>query len=326
MSDYGMHHDVDRKLSSHDSTLGRLDRELSSLRGTVDDLENEDLPRKLRQLQYEMEEGSSALSQIRSDLEDATSDVGDHARQIKKLTDRVAWLERHARQNPDTAIADFDDSTMSLHAVADTVQRGLAAESTLLTVSQRNAHTHTRSRYTTALKQRDDTHQQVVDLCGVLASTLPQQKEHQDAAAALEEAVTAARASAKPLPQLAAAAAKAKEEIADDDASRRERAKVIDAGTKAHKRLRWELRGHLDDALVGEEMLPTWFITVLGPLPPARDTQKWMEAAVEILAYRSTYKVSDPVVALGDERSSYPATERSRWYRQIMRQLNDLDR
>jgi chromosome segregation ATPase len=326
VSDYGTHHDLDRKVSSQQFSLDRLEREVSSLRSTVEDLDNEDLPRKVRELESEVEENDSALRRVHSDLEEAAGDVGDHTRQIKKLTDRVAWLERHVRQNPDTRTTDFDDATNTLRAVAETVQRGLAAESTLLNSNQRNTLAYTRSRYATALEQRDGAHQRVVELCGVLASTLPQDEEHKAAATALEGAVTAARASVKQLPQLATQAEEAAEKLADDDAGRQERAAVIAAGTKAHKRLRWELRSHLDEALVGEDMLPTWFITVLGPLPPARDTQKWMEAAVEILAYRSTYKISDPVVALGDEPSAHPATERSRWYREIRRLLNHADR
>lgn len=46
-------------------------------------------------------------------------------------------------------------------------------------------------------------------------------------------------------------------------------------------------------------MLPVWFVTVLGPAPPADATQERLDLAVDVLVCRITHRITDPVVALG---------------------------
>ncbi|MEU1374925.1 hypothetical protein ABZ442_14790 [Streptomyces triculaminicus] len=76
--------------------------------------------------------------------------------------------------------------------------------------------------------------------------------------------------------------------------------KVIEAGQRADIKLRIRLRSRLSAALGGKDLLPIWFVTALGPLPPARSANEWMDAATGLLAYRTTYQITDSVVALGD--------------------------
>ncbi|MBA4866987.1 hypothetical protein H1V43_37985 [Streptomyces sp. PSKA54] len=151
-----------------------------------------------------------------------------------------------------------------------------------------------------AAVQRRDTHcQAVLAAAETLATTLPQQKQHSQVAAAFKDAVPKAHQTIKSLktikslPKLAADTAEAREELAEDDANRSEQGRVIEAGQKAARRLRGQMRSRLSDALNSQVMLPTWFITVLGPLPPAKDTDGWMETATDVLVYRAKYQVAD---------------------------------
>ncbi|MDX3484972.1 hypothetical protein [Streptomyces sp. ID05-18] len=64
--------------------------------------------------------------------------------------------------------------------------------------------------------------------------------------------------------------------------------------------------------------LPAWFATVLGPAPPARDTERWLECATRVLLYRLTYRVDDQVLALGPG----PEDEHShRWWEELATEL-----
>ncbi|MGW6878569.1 hypothetical protein ACWGHA_40325 [Streptomyces xanthophaeus] len=52
-------------------------------------------------------------------------------------------------------------------------------------------------------------------------------------------------------------------------------------------------------------LLPMWFVTVLGPVPPAHKTQAWMDDATQVLAYQVTYGITDQVLALGPAPDQY---------------------
>ncbi|MEU2930794.1 hypothetical protein ABZ636_38175 [Streptomyces sp. NPDC007251] len=61
------------------------------------------------------------------------------------------------------------------------------------------------------------------------------------------------------------------------------------------------LRGRLADSIRDRAVMPVWFVTVLGAVPPANKTQEWLDLATQVLAYRVTYDITDQVVALGPE-------------------------
>ncbi|MEU5234073.1 hypothetical protein AB0G82_33100 [Streptomyces anulatus] len=71
-------------------------------------------------------------------------------------------------------------------------------------------------------------------------------------------------------------------------------------------------------------LLPAWFATVLGPAPPARDTERWLECATRVLLYRLTYRVDDQVLALGPGPGPGPGPEdehRHRWWEELATEL-----
>ncbi|MFJ7200955.1 MULTISPECIES: hypothetical protein [unclassified Streptomyces] len=87
--------------------------------------------------------------------------------------------------------------------------------------------------------------------------------------------------------------------LAADRAATADKQPAIAAGQRAEQRLTLALRSTLADAVSNRLLLPAWFATVLGPAPPARDTERWLECATRVLLYRLTYHVDDQVLALG---------------------------
>ncbi|MFJ1929313.1 MULTISPECIES: hypothetical protein [unclassified Streptomyces] len=87
--------------------------------------------------------------------------------------------------------------------------------------------------------------------------------------------------------------------LAADRAATAVKQPAIAAGRRAEQRLTLALRSKLADAVSNRLLLPAWLATVLGPAPPARDTERWLECATRVLLYRLTYRVTDQVLALG---------------------------
>lgn len=57
-----------------------------------------------------------------------------------------------------------------------------------------------------------------------------------------------------------------------------------------------------------------WFVTVLGPVPPARQTQGWTGPAAQVMAYRLTSQITDDVVALGPAPVDNGSPVRAEWH------------
>ncbi|WP_308014157.1 hypothetical protein [Streptantibioticus parmotrematis] len=97
---------------------------------------------------------------------------------------------------------------------------------------------------------------------------------------------------------------------------RQAKASLIEQGDKAQKKRTWHLRSRLAEVIRDRALLPMWFVTVLGPVPPAHKTQEWIDLATEILAYRITYQITDQVVAL-DLAPDGDVPRRTQWYREL---------
>jgi hypothetical protein len=120
--------------------------------------------------------------------------------------------------------------------------------------------------------------------------------------------------------QLVGPAQSAQAALAQDDSLRQAKASLIEEGDKAERKMSWLLRGRLVEAIRDRALLPMWFVTVLGPVPPAHKTQEWMDLATQVLAYRVTYGITDQVVALGPAPNEY-APRRTQWYRELTQEL-----
>lgn len=91
---------------------------------------------------------------------------------------------------------------------------------------------------------------------------------------------------------------------------------------RADTKLRLRLRSRVAEAVSGAELLPVWFVTVLGPMPPTRNANAWLDVATDVLAYRITYQVTDPVVAPGPQPDGRRQPRRAAWYSELTNELS----
>ncbi|CAL9329143.1 hypothetical protein [Streptomyces sp. enrichment culture] len=123
--------------------------------------------------------------------------------------------------------------------------------------------------------------------------------------------------------RLAESAESAQAELAADNGRRAKLATVLEAGERARTRLRVRLRSRLPDALTGTDLLPVWFTTALGPMAPPRRAEEWLETALDVLSYRVTYQVTDPVLALGSAPDRSRAPRRAARFKELKRDLRN---
>lgn len=123
--------------------------------------------------------------------------------------------------------------------------------------------------------------------------------------------------------QLAQSAQGAQAERSVDNARRAKSAAVVEGGQRACTQLRVRLRSRLSDALTGTDLLPVWFTTALGPMAPPRHAEEWLEIALDVLAYRVTYQVTDPVLALGSAPSASQAPRRVARFNELKQDLRN---
>ena len=63
-----------------------------------------------------------------------------------------------------------------------------------------------------------------------------------------------------------------------------------------------------------------WFTTALGLTPPRSGAGEWLDLATEVVVYRITYKVTDPVLALG-VKPDRNTQDQYRCYRELIDKL-----
>jgi chromosome segregation ATPase len=307
-----------RKVRRLDSRAGSLDSNLTELQSEFETLkyEVEDLPGQVTRLEGDLRE---VRDETREKLEELESEVEGTDGQVERLLSRIEALERHIRQASGATVTDLDaDPGGELLALTRTVEAGHAARAGLLSDYERNRLQMDINSHKTALAAHKKQRSDVITAAHLLTQTQaddPQRKraEHDLVAAAQ------ARGSGSRLRTLADAADTARQQLTADDKLRTSRAKKINTGTRADTTLRTKLRTRLTAAMDGAELLPLWFIKVMGPLPPARRAEAWLDAATDLLAYRTTYSISDPVSALGPAPAA--GTRRGTWHRDLTRDL-----
>ncbi|MDH2390613.1 hypothetical protein QCN29_17805 [Streptomyces sp. HNM0663] len=162
------------------------------------------------------------------------------------------------------------------------------------------------------------TQQRAITAAKTLATTTHTERAHKKAASDSTTALTAEDSARAGLGALAAEANTALPSLQADERRRREAGPAIADGKKASRKLAMTLSTRLARALADRARPPVWFVTVLGPAPPADATQEWIDLAVDVLVYRITHQVTDPVVALG--RPPYDAAGTAQ-YRDLTRAL-----
>lgn len=109
--------------------------------------------------------------------------------------------------------------------------------------------------------------------------------------------------------------------LEQDSAQRREHLEQIEYGREARARVTTILSERLIEAVDGNIPLPAWFTEVLGDGPSPADPVRWWEAAVGLLAYRITFRISDPSRALGPRPGPSACARQRHWFGELDREL-----
>jgi len=109
--------------------------------------------------------------------------------------------------------------------------------------------------------------------------------------------------------------------LEQDSVQRREHLEEIEPGRDARTRVTQVLSERLIEAVDGNIPLPTWFTYVLGAAPSPSEPVRWWEAAVSLLAYRITFRISDPSRALGSRPGPSACARQRQWFGELDRDL-----
>ncbi|MGW0771556.1 hypothetical protein [Streptomyces sp. NPDC002676] len=109
----------------------------------------------------------------------------------------------------------------------------------------------------------------MVEAAAILASTPGASREFKQAVADFGTSRNLAESNEQRAQRLVGPA---KAALAQDDALRDAKASLIEQGNKAEKKLGSLLHGRLTDAIRARTVVPVWFVTVLGGVPPANNT------------------------------------------------------
>jgi len=109
--------------------------------------------------------------------------------------------------------------------------------------------------------------------------------------------------------------------LEQDSTQRLEHLDEIERGREARARVTAILSERLIEAVDGNIPLPRWFTDVLGTSPSPAEPVRWWEAAVSLIAYRITFRVSDPDRALGPRPGPSACARQRHWYGELDREL-----
>ncbi|GAA3372157.1 hypothetical protein GCM10017744_102530 [Streptomyces antimycoticus] len=309
--------DVNRRLSD----LKRdLEFDLSAVQSKLEEMEEtvERLPDRVDTLEAELDETKEQIGRTTEDLE---SNISAIEGSVERVSRRVAALERRARQTANAVIVDLDaDPGAELHHLALAVEEGVAAQAQILPDWQRAALEAPIGQLSRALEERGQHRRTVLRAAAILATTGADHPDRKTAERDFKTAAPKAQQAHDRIEPLRRKVEESRPKLKADDNARTRYGKTISAGERADTKLRTRLRSRLADAISGKDLLPVWFETALGPLPPHRNPQAWMEAATDLVAYRITYRITDPVVPLGQPPANAVPRRRS-WHEELTREL-----
>jgi chromosome segregation ATPase len=298
------------------------------LRNDVDDLGVAigNLPDRLNTLDSSLDDVRTALRQVQKRSLAVETTSNDLAALVKRLDARVEWLERNIRLQAATAEAELDDVDETEVDLAQVAEAGHVARSELLPPSGRSALEAAVAAHAEAVRNQIHHRDVAIGASEILAETSRDDDRHIAAVAEFRAAVAGRDQARQRVRELAGPALDAAEVLGVDEQQQVAVADVIAEGENAWDALQDRLRARVAEAVGVGALLPAWFTSVLGPIPPAEDTRTWMDVATSLLAYRVTYGVTDPVVALGRPPAEAETARRRAWYQQLRRQFTDLQR
>lgn len=242
------------------------------------------------------------------------------AGQLKRLTARVEWLERNLRRASPEQLT-LDDVPAELRRLAADAEEGGRRQDALMAESVRTTLEGVVAAHAEVVRGLVGHRRAAVAAAGTLASTGWRTPPHRAATTDFEEALAGYRTLREEVSRLAGPALEAAHDLAEDEQQQAAAAGAIESGQAAAAQLRTGLRARLEDAVETGALLPEWFVAALGPLPPSTGSEAWLEAGTELLAYRLSFAVDDPVEPLGPAPDAEFGPRRRAWYRRLHRAL-----
>ena len=256
------------------------------------------------------------LSSI-TNLEDATEEIQGEMAQVRTvvhhMAGRLTWLEHHVRTSAGLRPVAIDETSPALQDLARKANLAATARANILPDSERNRLQAHINRYDNLHRQRHQhlatavTHSKALTDCPDFGG------EHDAASTAFRAALTQANRLAEQINSTQDDVSDARVQLAADDEYRRAQSATLTEGEQAKIVLHRKLRQRITDAIGDRALFPAWFTTALGYSPPADGTTQWIGTAAELIAYRLTYAITDPAVALGP-RPAPEQTTQAAWF------------
>lgn len=278
----------------HDlESLNRKVSDLSSLEYRIDTLESD--ARTTRGQIYELGEQSQITQ---NELADLHRQVLGTAAAVKKLTGTIAWMRRQFHTAEGTTPANLDHTTPAMKTLVQAIHRGHNSADQLLSDIQRASLETTLAQHARARQTRQSAIAQAMTASQLLATTDHRTPEFTQAAHTFRTARTRAHRENQFVRDSLDAVERAERALALDTGNRDTLIPWVRQGQAAEQKLRLQVRTRIGDAVAAGHLFPVWFSTVLGDSPDPEDTDGWIGLACDLVVYRITYGVTDPVVAL----------------------------
>jgi hypothetical protein len=286
----------------------------------------ENLPLRLSSLDNGMDDVRQAVRRVENSSSRVTASTGDLAVTVKRLSARVEWLERNVRLQPETSEAELDAFDRLELELAAKAEFGNLAKAELLSAGSRKELEAAVTTHVEAVRSRSRRRTAAMIACQALADTRYDHATHAQARREFLVAVNGLADARARADELADPADRATDVLQADDEEQVAVSEVVADGERAWTLLQRLLRTRLAESVGEGKLLPDWFTRVLGPIPSPDDTAAWMEVGTSLLAYRATYAVSDPFMALGADPESDQSPRRRAWHLQLSRQFAELER
>ncbi|MFB7376539.1 hypothetical protein ACFC6U_01610 [Kitasatospora purpeofusca] len=309
---------LERKVRELGYSVGSVESDLRSLREEFEEDSSRSSGR-LDSLERDLRERKEEIEGLVERADDHDEDVVFLRRAVDDLGQRVAWLERRVRTAAGGSAVDLDATDHETDQLVKRIAAGRAAEAQLLPAADRARHVRSLTAHQEAAARLENARTAVLESASTLATAAHGSDAFKRAASAYRQAATNARTADNHVRSTQVAADAARSALNRDDSLDRTLAEAAAAGQAAHEHLVRIARDRISTALAGTDLLPVWFASALGPMPPREDTEAWLDTATRALTYRLAYGVRDEVLALGSipaqatdrRRADHQAAERA---------------
>lgn len=240
----------------------------------------------------------------------------DHfGRQLERLQQQVQALERAVRVSDGVPQVNLDDVGAETRALAAEAARWDDLHKELVTKEQRARYAEEIAHLDSVRAALSQCDADLLAVIGVLASTERSSRARGDAESRLRASTTRRRTLLdEEIPAAMEGAEQARLALREADAVDARVLPQLERAERAWHDLQVRLRTRITDALGSNALLPAWFGHALGVAPPSGTSgDAWIRTAASVLAYRVTFRVTDPALPLGPPAPEGADTTERRW-------------